>query len=183
MATLNNVEYSGPGWSTPPELWPTAVAKRRNKWDTTPEDSGMTIDEVREILKREMAETRAKGGDFYLATQTIARFLLDSTDGYEGRHGAGGKANEVVSSWLGHFESACRSLRYELADTDDVRRVAELAERLGWDRRELADALYAGDEFLGGDSFEQVLLDNIAIGEDLAAMEEIIEMKAEDNQS
>ncbi len=29
MATLNGVEYSGPGWSVPAELWPAAVTRTR----------------------------------------------------------------------------------------------------------------------------------------------------------
>ena len=38
MATMNDAEYAGPGWSTPAELWPTAVTRGRNGWTKQPED-------------------------------------------------------------------------------------------------------------------------------------------------
>ncbi len=45
MATLNDTDYSGPGWSTPAELWATAVARGKNRWTRQPEDE-MTQSEL-----------------------------------------------------------------------------------------------------------------------------------------
>lgn len=46
MATLSGIDYNGPGWSVPTELWPAAVTRTRSrKWGTTDREAHMAFTE------------------------------------------------------------------------------------------------------------------------------------------
>lgn len=63
MATMNGIEFAGPGWSVPPELWPTAITRGRPRWSETQEDRGVTPEQLCEAIEGCKFALRTAEGD------------------------------------------------------------------------------------------------------------------------